>query len=79
AKYFEQAANGVPARAAIFSIALDLVEAAKSELPEKDIRKSEEVVCENERCITNFEETDNKYVQDTEHKYCYYCNRDIKK
>ncbi|MGL5350084.1 MAG: aspartate carbamoyltransferase [Cetobacterium sp.] len=79
AKYFEQAANGVPAREAIFSIALGLVEVTKSEMLEKDIRKSEEIVCVNEKCITKFEETDNKYVVDKDHKYCYYCNRDIKK
>ncbi|MGL4641561.1 MAG: aspartate carbamoyltransferase [Cetobacterium sp.] len=79
AKYFEQAANGVPARQAIFSIALGLVEVTKSEMLEKDIRKSEEIVCENEKCITKFEETDNKYVVDKDHKYCYYCNKDIKK
>lgn len=79
AKYFEQAANGVPAREAIFSIALGLVEVTKSEMLQKDIRKSEEIVCVNEKCITKFEETDNKYVVDKDHKYCYYCNRDIKK
>jgi len=79
AKYFEQAANGVPTREAIFLIALGLVEIAKSEIIEKDIRKSDKVICKNEKCITKVEETENKYVVDEGHKYCYYCNRDIKK
>lgn len=79
AKYFEQAANGVPTREAIFSIALGLIETLKCEMLEKDIRKSVEIICSNEKCITKFEETENKYVVDKEHKYCYYCNRDIKK
>ena len=79
AKYFEQAANGVPTREAIFSIALGLIETLKYEMLEKDIRKSTEIICNNEKCITKFEETENKYVVDKEHEYCYYCNRDIKK
>lgn len=79
AKYFEQAANGVPTREAIFSIALGLIETLKYEMLEKDIRKSTEIICSNEKCITKFEETENKYVVDKEHEYCYYCNRDIKK
>ncbi|MGL5000766.1 MAG: aspartate carbamoyltransferase [Cetobacterium sp.] len=79
AKYFEQAANAVPARAAVFTIALDLVEVSRSAKVVKDVRESKELVCENERCITNYEETSNKYVIENEHKYCYYCNRDITK
>ena len=79
AKYFEQAANGVPTREAIFSIALGLVKIEKSNIIEKDIKKSKEVICNNEKCITKFEETENKYVVDKEQEYCYYCNREIKK
>lgn len=79
AKYFEQAANGVPTREAIFSIALGMVDISKSEKTEKDIKRSKSVICGNEKCITKFEETENKYVVDKEHEYCYYCNRDIKK
>ncbi|MGL4670666.1 aspartate carbamoyltransferase [Cetobacterium sp.] len=79
AKYFEQAANGVPAREAVFAISLDLVEVSRSEKTLKNIKESKEVVCENERCITQFEKTNNKYVVDNNHKYCYYCNRDITK
>lgn len=79
AKYFGQAANGVPTREAIFSIALGLVEVSKEEKLEKNIKNSNEIICSNEKCITKFEETDNKYIEDNEHKYCYYCNRDIKK
>lgn len=79
AKYFEQAANGVPTREAIFSIALGLVKIEESNVIEKDIKKSKEVICNNEKCITKFEETENKYVVDKEQEYCYYCNREIKK
>lgn len=82
AKYFEQAANGVPVREAIFSIALGLVEISSETADEtikREIRKSKEIICSNDKCITKFEETDNKYVVDKEHEYCYYCNRDIKK
>ncbi|MDX8335804.1 MULTISPECIES: aspartate carbamoyltransferase [Cetobacterium] len=79
AKYFEQAANGVPTREAIFSIALDLVKVYKDKEIIKNIKESEKVVCVNEKCITKFEETQNKYVIDKDHEYCYYCNRDIKK
>ena len=62
AKYFEQAANGVPTREAIFSIALGLIETLKYERLEKDIRKSTDIICSNEKCITKFEKTENKYV-----------------
>ncbi|MGL4998759.1 MAG: aspartate carbamoyltransferase [Cetobacterium sp.] len=79
AKYFEQAANGVPTRAAIFSIALNLVEVSKSKVKKVDIKESEKIICKNERCITKFEETNNKYIVEKEHMYCYYCNRDITK
>nr|WP_307775616.1 aspartate carbamoyltransferase [uncultured Cetobacterium sp.] len=78
AKYFEQAANGVPTREAIFAIALDKVEIKESKAIEKRVEKSEEVICLNEKCITKVEETENKYVVDGDHKYCYYCNRDVK-
>ena len=79
ARYFEQAANGVPVREAIFAIALDILKIDESKKIEKNIEKSKEIVCENERCITKFEETENKYVIENNQKYCYYCNRDINK
>lgn len=78
AKYFEQAANGVPTREAIFTIALDKIETAKDTMEDKKIEKSDKVICLNEKCITQVEKTDNKYVNDKNHKYCYYCNKDVK-
>lgn len=78
ARYFEQAANGVPTREAIFAIALDKVDVVKESMEEKDIKKSETVVCLNEKCITKVEKTENKYVVNKNHKYCYYCNKDVK-
>lgn len=79
ARYFEQAANGVPTREAIFAVALDKVKIESINSVEYDIKTSDTVICGNEKCITKFEETENKYVVNRKHVYCYYCNKDIKK
>ncbi|WP_297596018.1 aspartate carbamoyltransferase [uncultured Cetobacterium sp.] len=79
AKYFVQAANGVPTRESIFAIALDKVKIESKGKIEKNIKTSDTVICGNEKCITKFEETENKYVVTGKHIYCYYCNKDIKK
>lgn len=78
AKYFEQAANGVPVREAIISIALEKFSFSPDEKKQEEIHKSSESICENSNCISRSEETDNKIVHHHGKNFCYYCRREIK-
>lgn len=75
AKYFIQAKNGVPTREAMYMLALN------KETRDKKIeyKINKEIICENKKCITKFERTENKYIEKNNKKYCYYCNKEIKK
>ncbi len=81
AKYFKQAANGIPVRQAIIAVALEKLN-LKNNNPTSD--KSELVisfkqpVCQNFKCITHAEETSNKIIIKNQKKTCYYCGRTIK-
>ena len=78
ALYFKQAANGIPVRETIMAMALKKIE-KKTQSKTKEITKSnEDVVCENLKCITHFEKTENKTVERNGKQFCYYCNREIK-
>lgn len=86
ARYFEQAANGVVVRKAIFAISLDLKKIkieknikTKTKEVKEEIKSSEKIVCSNEKCITKFEETKNKYIVKNNKMNCYYCNKTIEK
>lgn len=75
--YFKQAANGVPVREAMYVLAL-----AGSKLDiikEKDkITTNDVVVCQNPKCVTHFERTENKMIEKKYGRYCYYCGKEIK-
>lgn len=76
ARYFEQAKNGVPIRKAIYVLALSLMN-KKLKMIKPDIKYSDRVICQNEKCITKFEKTENKYIEKNGEKFCYYCNKEI--
>lgn len=76
--YFKQAANGVPVREAMISIALGRKEIGIGELKEREIKTHEKQICKNSRCISKVEKTDNKTVVENGSEYCYYCGREIK-
>lgn len=79
ARYFEQAANGVPVREAILAIAMDKLKISQEdEYLTKEISKNRESLCENHNCISNFERTDNKTIKNLDKTFCYYCGREIK-
>ncbi|MGL4393209.1 MAG: aspartate carbamoyltransferase, partial [Fusobacteriaceae bacterium] len=65
AKYFKQAANGIPVRQAIISVALEKLSLKN---PKPEIQKDElvisfkQVVCQNFKCITHAEQTENKII-----------------
>ena len=75
--YFKQAANGVPVREAMYVLAL-----AGSKLDiikeEDKITTADHVVCENPKCVTHFEKTENKVIEKKYGRYCYYCGKEIK-
>lgn len=81
AKYFKQAANGVPTRMAMIALALNELKLSNQtyEKENKDIEisKNSSVLCINERCITHAETTENKILEKNQEKFCYYCNRKI--
>ncbi|MGL4534481.1 MAG: aspartate carbamoyltransferase [Fusobacteriaceae bacterium] len=85
AKYFKQAANGVPIRMAMIALALDKIQLSQNNLKDFSesknkeilISKNESILCVNERCITQTETTENKIIENNKEKFCYYCNRKI--
>lgn len=80
AKYFKQAENGVAVREAIIAIALDRMklETPKPELEKDDLIISfKNTVCQNFKCITHAEQTENKIIIKNKNKTCYYCGRII--
>ncbi|MGL5964868.1 MAG: aspartate carbamoyltransferase [Fusobacteriaceae bacterium] len=78
AKYFQQAANGVPVREAIISLALEKFHFPREEKKHEDVHRSSETLCQNSNCISRNEETDNKIVHQQGRNFCYYCRREIK-
>ncbi|MGL4732355.1 MAG: aspartate carbamoyltransferase, partial [Fusobacteriaceae bacterium] len=78
AKYFQQAANGVPVREAIISLALEKFPFSREEKVQEEILKNSKSLCQNNNCISNSEETDNKIVHHHGRDFCYYCRREIK-
>lgn len=77
AKYFKQAANGVPTRMGILAIALGVTSFQKEPLEKKDIIVHSHIKCLNTKCITQSEKTENKSYTLNGKEYCYYCNREI--
>jgi len=78
AKYFEQAANGVPVREAIISLALEKFSFSRDERKHEEIEKFSQSLCLNSNCISNSEVTDNKIIHHHKRDFCYYCGREIK-
>lgn len=78
ALYFKQAANGVPVRETMYIIALtqSMIDSKKEQ--DEKILENDSIVCENPKCVTNFESTKNKVVVKPYGKYCYYCGKEIK-
>ena len=80
AKYFKQAENGVAIREAIIAIAL---EKYSLKIPKPEPKKDELIisfkntVCQNFKCITHAEQTENKIIIKKNNKTCYYCGRII--
>jgi aspartate carbamoyltransferase catalytic subunit len=78
ALYFQQAANGIPVRSALFAVALG---AKKLDIPEQAeknrVDSFEKSRCRNMMCVTNYEETDNKVIRTSYGDYCYYCGKEI--
>lgn len=85
AKYFKQAANGVPTRMAIIALALNKLKLSDENLnldfhlsnPNITISKNSSILCTNVKCITHSETTENKIIENNKEKFCYYCNRKI--
>ena len=79
AKYFIQAKNGVPIRMAMLSLATGKIKskAAKKKIDYK-IVENKNIICQNKKCVTHFEETKNKVVKKDYGNFCYYCNKEIK-
>ncbi|MGL6064718.1 MAG: aspartate carbamoyltransferase [Fusobacteriaceae bacterium] len=85
AKYFEQAANGIPVREALIGIALNKIKLnsnfnndfSKVSCANKNIFTSNSIICKNTKCITRNEETENKYILEDNTKNCYYCGKKI--
>lgn len=79
ALYFKQAANGVPTREAMYALALGL---KNSTAPRKEEKEEVEehflTVCKNPKCVTHFEETENKVVVKDYGTFCYYCGKEVK-
>ena len=79
AKYFIQAKNGVPIRMAMLSLATGVIKskAAKKKI-DYEIVENKNIICQNKKCVTQFEETKNKVVKKDYGNFCYYCNKEIK-
>lgn len=79
AKYFIQAKNGVPIRMAMLSLATGVIKskAAKKKI-DYEIVENKNIICQNKKCVTHFEETKNKVVKKDYGNFCYYCNKEIK-
>lgn len=77
AKYFKQAANGVPVRQALIGIALNKLNFEKLTSINKTILSTNTVICKNSKCIARNEETENKYILEDGIKSCYYCGKKI--
>lgn len=79
AKYFIQAKNGVPIRMAMLSLATGTIETkAKKKKIDYQTVENKNIVCQNKKCVTHFEETKNKIAKRDYGNFCYYCNREIK-
>ena len=79
AKYFIQARNGVPIRMAMLSLATGVIKSnVKKKKIDYDITENKNIVCQNKRCVTQFEETKNKVIKKDYGDFCYYCNKEIK-
>ena len=79
ALYFKQAANGVPTREAMYALAMGLKASKASKKVENDkIEKNTSIVCKNPKCVTHFEETENKVVVKEYGRFCHYCGKEIK-
>jgi aspartate carbamoyltransferase catalytic subunit len=78
ALYFKQAANGIPVRETIMAMALKKIEKNTQTKAKEISRINEKVMCENLKCITHFEKTENKTIERNGKRFCYYCNREIK-
>lgn len=80
AKYFIQAKNGVPTRMAMLSLATGIIEStAKKKEKDYELIENKEIVCQNKKCVTHFEETKNKVARRSYGDFCYYCNKEITK
>ena len=79
AKYFIQARNGVPIRMAMLSLATGVIKSnTKKKKIDYDITENKNIVCQNKKCVTQFEETKNKVIKKDYGDFCYYCNKEIK-
>lgn len=79
AKYFIQARNGVPIRMAMLSLAIGVIKSnTKKKKIDYDITENKNIVCQNKKCVTQFEETKNKVIKKDYGDFCYYCNKEIK-
>ena len=79
AKYFIQAKNGVPIRMAMLSLATGVIKSktAKNKI-DYEVVENKNIICQNKKCVTHFEETKNKVVKKDYGNFCYYCNKEIK-
>ena len=79
AKYFIQARNGVPIRMAMLSLAVGVIKSkVKKKKIDAEVVENKNIVCQNKKCITHFEETKNKIAKRDYGDFCYYCNKEIK-
>ena len=79
AKYFIQAKNGVPIRMAMLSLASGIIKSnARKKKTDYQIIENKNIVCQNKKCVTHFEETKNKAIKKDYGNFCYYCNKEIK-
>ena len=79
AKYFIQARNGVPIRMAMLSLASGVIKSnTKKKKIDFEIIENKNIVCQNKKCVTQFEETKNKVIKKDYGDFCYYCNKEIK-
>ncbi|MGF6906486.1 aspartate carbamoyltransferase [Fusobacterium sp. PH5-44] len=76
--YFKQAANGVPIRSALFTLALGIRKLQGQSTISDEISTYTNSQCNNIMCVTNYESTENKVIHTSYGKCCYYCGKTIK-
>jgi len=81
ARYFQQAANGIPIRSALFVAALEIKPIGPAKEAKEEENQSviacERSKCQNIMCVTHYEQTKNKILRTSYGDFCYYCGKEI--